>query len=591
MIELVNYPFDNGMILRKRKGIRRELLKGTIINELRVAILGGSTTNELVSVIELFLLKHGFSVSFYESEYNKYYEDAVFENEDLLVFKPDIIYIHTTHHNVTEYPSLGASDDDIETIFDNQVFKFKSIWSSLNKYNCPIIQNNFDLPINRSLGNFDCYDTHGRTYFLNRLNLNFAKEAQENKSLYINDINHLSALIGLQNWYDKNLWFTAKYAVSFDAIPTLANNIVSIISSILGMSKKCLVLDLDNTCWGGVIGDDGLNGIKLGNETAAGEAYMAFQNYVKELKQRGVILAVSSKNDHNIAKEAFTHSDSALVFEDFTSFKANWEPKYLNIEKIASEINIGLDSLVFIDDNAMERNIVESQLPVVAVPNVGNNILDFIDHIEGNAYFETVTLSADDINRNKFYSENKERASQESVFENYQDFLSSLDMKAEIKMFSSIYTERVTQLINKTNQFNLTTKRYKLTEIETIATGSKFIPLYGKLTDKFGDNGLISVVIGEIIDEICIVDTWLMSCRVLKRDMEFAMLHKLVEECNYKNLKKIKGIYKSTSKNQMVSNLFSDFGFKFIEKRVDEAMVWELVIEDYIQKEITITIN
>ena len=263
----------------------------------------------------------------------------------------------------------------------------------------------------------------------------------------------------------------------------------------------------------------------------------------------------------------------------------------MNIEKIANEINIGLDSLVFIDDNVMERNIVESQLPVVAVPNIGNNILDFIDHIEGNAYFETVTLSADDINRNKFYSENKERASQESVFENYQDFLSSLDMKAEIKMFSSIYTERVTQLINKTNQFNLTTKRYKLTEIETIATGSKFIPLYGKLTDKFGDNGLISVVIGEIIDEICIVDTWLMSCRVLKRDMEFAMLHKLVEECNYKNLKKIKGIYKSTSKNQMVSNLFSDFGFKFIEKRVDEAMVWELVIEDYIQKEITITIN
>ena len=591
MIELLNYPFDNSMILRKRKGIRKELLKRNFVNELKVAVLGGSTTNELVNVIELFLLKKGFAVSFYISEYNKYYEDAVFDNEGLLDFQPDVIYIHTTHHNVTEYPSLGDSDKDIETTFDNQILKFKSIWSSLSKYNCPIIQNNFDLPLNRSLGNFDCYDIHGRTYFLNRLNLNFAKEAQENKSLYINDINHLSALIGLQNWHDKNLWFVAKYAISFDAIPTLANNIVSIISSILGLSKKCLILDLDNTCWGGVIGDDGINGIKLGNETAAGEAYMAFQNYVKELKQRGVILAVSSKNDHNIAKEAFTHSDSALVFEDFTSFKANWEPKYLNIEKIANEINIGLDSLVFIDDNPMERNIVESQLPVVAVPNVGSNILNFIDYIERNGYFETVSLSADDINRNKFYSENRERTKQESVFGNYQDFLSSLNMKAEIKMFSSAYTERITQLINKTNQFNLTTKRYKLTKIEAVATSDKFIPLYGKLIDKFGDNGLISVVIGEIEGGNCIIDTWLMSCRVLKRDMEFAMLDKLVQVCKIRNLKKIIGIYKSTSKNQMVSKLFLDFGFKFVEKNVDDAVVWELEIGNYKQKEITITIN
>ena len=591
MIELLNYPFDNNMILRKRKGIRKELLKSNITKELRVAILGGSTTNELVNIIELFLLKQGFSVSFYESEYNKYYEDAIFENETLLNFKPDIIYIHTTHHNVTEYPSLAATDEDIETIFDNQILKFKSIWNSLNKYNCPIIQNNFDLPLNRSLGNLDCYDSHGRSYLLNRLNLNFAREAQKNKSLYINDINHLSALIGLQNWHDKNIWFTAKYAISFEAIPTLANNISGIILSILGKSKKCLVLDLDNTCWGGVIGDDGLNGIKLGNETAAGEAYMVFQSYAKELKQRGVILAVSSKNDHEIAKEAFTHSDSVLVFEDFISFKANWDPKYLNIEKIANEINIGLDSLVFLDDNAMERNIVESQLPAVSVPNIGDNILNFIDYIERNNYFETVSLSGDDIHRNKFYSGNIERVKQESVFDNYEDFLLSLDMKAEIKSFSSIYTERITQLINKTNQFNLTTNRYKLTEIEEVLLNEKFITLYGKLTDKFGDNGLVSVVIGEIIDDICMVDTWLMSCRVLKRDMEFAMFDKLVQECKIRELTKIVGVYKSTSKNNMVSNLYSNLGFKFVEKNVEDAMVWELEIGNYLKKEITIKIN
>lgn len=591
MIKLLDYPFDNALILRKRKAIKNELLQRTYGRELRVAVLGGSTINELVNVIELFLLKQGFLPSFYESEYNKYYEDAVFGNEKLVAFNPEIIYIHTTHENISKYPSFQMNSEEIEIVFENELFKFQSIWNALKRHNCPIIQNNFDLPINRSLGNLDCYDIHGKTYFINRLNHSFAKEAQVNNSLFINDINYLSASIGLQNWFDKNIWFAAKYAISFDAIPTLANNIVNIIASILGLSKKCLVLDLDNTCWGGVIGDDGLNGIKLGNETAAGEAYMAFQNYVKELMQRGVILAVSSKNDYEIAKEAFTHSDSVLSFNDFTSFKANWEPKYLNIEKIAGEINIGLDSLVFVDDNAVERSIVESQLPVVAVPNVGDNILNFIDYIEQNGYFEAISISADDMNRNKFYSDNQERAIEQSVFKNYQDFLFSLNMEAEIKPFQNVYIERITQLINKTNQFNLTTKRYTVTEIESIRTSENHIPLYGKLTDKFGDNGLIAIAIGEITGDKCIIDTWLMSCRVLKRDMEFAMLDILVEECKKRKVSEIVGTYIRTPKNNMVANLYDEFGFETLDGGTDNTTNWKLLVKDYIKKEITIKIK
>lgn len=591
MIELLNYPFNSSMILRKRKAIRNELTKGNLPHNLKVAVLGGSTTNELLKIIELFLLKEGFLVSFYESEYNKYYEDSVFENQALIDFKPDVIYIHTTHHNITEYPSLNANHQEIETIYENEIFKFKSIWNSLKKYNCPIIQNNFDLPLNRSLGSLDNYDPHGQSYLLNRINIDFAKEAQKNKSLHINDINYLSAMTGLQNWHDKNLWFTAKYAISFEAIPLLSNKIVGIILSILGKSKKCLVLDLDNTCWGGVIGDDGLNGIKLGNETAQGEAYKVFQSYIKELKQRGVILSVCSKNNHEIAKEAFTHSDSVLSFDDFSSFKANWEPKYSNIETIANEINIGLDSLVFIDDNAMERNIVESQLPSVSVPNVGDNIIDFIDFIENNNYFETVNLSGDDLSRNKFYSENNERNKQKSTFENYNDFLVSLNMKAEIKPFSDIYIDRITQLINKTNQFNITTKRYRLNEIETISSNDNFISFYGKLSDKFGDNGLISVLIGEVSNKTCTIDTWLMSCRVLKRDMEIAMFDMLIDECKLKNLTKVIGVYKRTKKNNMVSTLFSDLGFNFIKEEHDGSIVWGFDIIDYKQKQTLIKIN
>ncbi len=581
MIELLNYPFNSSMIHRKCSRIRDELLKGVFSDEIKIAVLGGSTTNQLMRIIELFLLKEGFKTSFYESDYNKYYEDAVFENQTLLDFKPDFIYIHTTHHNITEYPSFTSSKEEIKIIFENQKIKFNNIWNSLQKYNCPIIQNNFDLPLNRFLGNLDSYQPCGQTYFLNKLNHFFAKEAQQNNSLYINDINYLSALFGLNNWHNKNIWYTAKYAISYEAIPTLANNIVGIIKSIFGRSKKCLVLDLDNTCWGGVIGDDGLNGIKLGNESAQGEAYLKFQAYIKKLRERGIILAVCSKNNHEIAKEGFTHSDSILKFEDFTSFKANWDPKYLNIENIANEINIGLDSIVFIDDNAVERNIVQSQLPSVSVPEIGNDILNFIDYIERNNYFEIVNLSNDDLNRNKFYKENIIRKKQKAAFENYDEFLESLQMKAEIKPFSKVYLDRITQLINKTNQFNLTTKRYKLIEVEKISKNKMFITLYGKLTDKFGDNGLTSVMFGKITNKTCVIDTWLMSCRVLKRDMEFAMFNKFVEHCSLRSLNKIIGIYKTTEKNNMVSNLFSDLGFEYVEKKSDGSNIWELKIKNY----------
>lgn len=591
MEKLLDYPFDSLLILRKRKAIKRELLQKEFLKEINIAVLGGSTINELVNCIELFLLKQGFKPIFYESEYNKYYEDALFDNFKLSAFKPDLILIHTTYKNISKFPDFGLDHSEIDSLFDNELEKFKSIWTSLKKYDCPIIQNNFDLPINRSLGNLDFYSNYGKTYFLNRLNQSFAIEAQTNSSLYINDINYISACVGLHNWFDKSLWFSAKYAISFEAIPILANNIVNIISSIFGKSKKCLVLDLDNTCWGGIIGDDGINGIKLGNETAEGEAYIDFQKYTKELKNRGILLAVSSKNEHETAKSGFDHSDSVLNFIDFTSFKANWEPKYSNIEIIAKEINIGLDSLVFIDDNAMERNVVESQLPEVHVPNIGNNILNYINHIEANGYFEAINLSEDDMNRNKFYSENQERVKEQSVFKNYQDFLISLEMKAEIKNFSSLYLDRITQLINKTNQFNLTTKRYTVTEIETITLNENIISLYGKLVDKFGDNGLISVVIGLVEEKKCIIDTWLMSCRVLKRDMEFAVLNILVEECKKRNLNEIIGVFKRTPKNNMVVDLYNELGFQLIDDNDINSTKWQLIISDYLKKDITIKIN
>ncbi|NQX40287.1 HAD-superfamily phosphatase, subfamily IIIC/FkbH-like domain-containing protein [Pedobacter steynii] len=580
MITSLTYPFDISIILRKKKAIKRELLLKSPQTAINVAILGGSTTDEMKNILELFLLNNGFLPNFYQSEYNKFYEDAVFDNEELSLFKPDIILIHTSVVNITEYPRFSDNSEDVDQLLRIELRKFKTIWQSLAKYNCAIIQNNFDLPLNRSLGSLDCYDIHGKTFFISKLNLEFSNSAGEIKNLYINDINYLSASIGIKNWFDRNLWHSAKYAISFDSMPLYAHQVASIVKAIVGGPKKCLVLDLDNTCWGGIIGDDGLDGICLGNETAQGESFMYFQNYVKELKERGVILAVCSKNEHDLAKEGFLHPDSVLKFEDFTSFQANWEPKSENIKKIADQINIGLDSLVFIDDNSVEREIVSSQLPVVSVPDAGSDVMNFVDHIEKNAYFEIVSLSNDDVNRNKFYQDNNARLEQESLFRSYDEFLISLGMVAEIKPFSSLYIDRITQLINKTNQFNLTTKRYVIGEIEAISGDENYIKLYGKLTDKFGDNGLITILIGQIIDQACHLDLWLMSCRVLKRNMEFALLDRLVEECQKRGVTEIIGYYYRTPKNNMVAGFYKTMGFELVSTE-GENSVWKLMVNSY----------
>lgn len=581
---MLSYPLDINYILRKKKQIKRSLLsKNVNFLDKKIAVLGGSSTSEVLNIIEIFLLQIGIKPIFYESEYNKYFEDALFGNERLKNFRPDLIYIHTSIVNITAFASLSNNFEEINNIFNIQIEKFKSIWKALERFNCPIIQNNFDFPSDRSLGNLDCYDIHGKTFFINRLNQEFAKHGQEINNFYINDINYLSAYIGLNNWFDRSLWYKAKYALSMQAIPELAFCFSKIVGSIYGKTKKCLILDLDNTCWGGVIGDDGLGEIYIGEDNALSEAYLSFQKYIKELKNRGITLAVCSKNDFNNAKEGFLHPETILKFDDFTSFVANWDPKDVNILKIAKEINIDTNSLVFIDDSAFERSLVKAQVPDVSVPNIGSDICHFINYIDQNGFFEPISISEDDLRRVHYYHLDKKRTQDSLAYEDYDDFLNSLDMKAEIKSFDSIYIDRIAQLTNKTNQFNLTSKRYTVGELKLISNDENYIKIYGKLRDKYGENGLIAISIGRIEKDICHIDLWLMSCRVLSRNMEFAMLDEMVSRCISKGLTKIIGYYFQSSKNKMVSDMYNKFGFSLIEQNGSDS-VWELSLAKYKKK-------
>lgn len=588
-----NYPLDANNLLRKKGSIRRNLMNREDFMEKRIAILGGSTTAEIKDMIELFLLNDGIRPVFYESEYNRYFEEIMFPPTSLKGFKPDLIYIHTSSVNITRYPAVAESGGEIEKLISSEVERFKGLWDRITAdYSCPIIQNNFELPHYRSLGNLDGYDVHGRSCFVAELNLRFSQEARQRQNLHLNDINYLAAWFGLERWYDKIFWYSYKYAMSYEAIPLLANSVAAIAKAIFGKTKKCLVLDLDNTLWGGVIGDDGLTGIRIGKETPEAEAYTEFQHYVKGLKDQGVILAVCSKNDDANAREGFGHPDSVLALTDFSAFRANWEPKHQNIREIARALNIGIDSVAFVDDDPVERDRVRSQEPQVSVPELGNNVAKFIDIVDKTGFFETVSLTLDDLKRSSFYSDNAVRQEMQKSFENYDDYLRSLCMVAEIKPFAPVYFDRITQLINKTNQFNLTTRRYTLDEVKAIAADDRYLTLYGRLQDKFGDNGLVSVMIGGIKKDGLHIDLWLMSCRVLKRGMESAMLDQFVAAAQAGGIKALMGYYYPSAKNRMVSGLFKEMGFQNTVSKDDGQSIWSLDISaGYTSKNVFIGVN
>lgn len=576
-------PFFNAndrlSLALKAREAKRELAEKPDLLDKKVAVLGGSTTTEIIKALELYLLDCGIRPTFYESDYNKFYEEAVFENPRLDEFDPDVIYLHTTSRNIQEFPSIDNAPESISLLTQNTFKRFSSIWDSLGaKYNCAIIQNNFDPIPYRPMGNLDGVDPRGAEVFIRELNTLFAQAAADRPELFIHDINRLAAETGLEAWHDSTSWHAYKCSPGLKAAPILAHSLAATLRALFGKGSKCLVLDLDNTLWGGVIGDDGVDNIRLGRETSEAEAYLTFQAYIKEVKKRGVLLAVCSKNEHDSALEGLNHPDSLLAPEDFTVIMANWEPKHQNILNIAKTLNIGLDSLVFFDDNPAEREIVQAQLPDVAVIDPGRDVSEYSTALDRSRLFEAVSLSTEDLKRNEYYTENAKRVQAESSFKDYGEYLSSLEMSAEIGSFSPQYFNRITQLTNKTNQFNLTTRRYTLPEIEQAATSQKHISLYGRLSDKFGDNGLISVVLCEIEKEKAVVDLWLMSCRVFKREMELAMFDALVLEAAKRGVSVIVGHYARTAKNGIVADLYPSLGFDLVKNLDSEKSVWQYAI-------------
>jgi len=581
----LNYPFDDEMIMQKKKSIRKELLdKDSPFIDKKIAILSGSTIGDVKSVLELFLLDQGIRPVFYEGSYNRFYEEAVFGNAGLEEFQPEIIYIHTSNKNIDVFPCVGDGEAVLAQKLESVYRRYETVWTELKKrYGCPVIQNNFEPLAYRLLGNADAYHKYGKNNFISHLNQKMYEYANANAGFYINDISYLASWYGLEKWSNPSHWYLYKQAMDLNAIPLLCRNISRIVKSLYGKNKKALALDLDNTLWGGVIGDDGVENIRLGEESPEGRAFTAFQRYLKEISTLGITLNACSKNEESLAVEGFSHEGSVLKRDDFISWKVSWTDKNISIAAMAKEINIGLDSIVFVDDNPVEREIVRTRLPEVSVPEIGSPE-EYIKALDQEGYFEITTLSEDDMNRNQSYKAIIQREMLENSIEDYGEFLVSLQMKCYMSPFTEPVIPRITQLINKTNQFNLTTKRLTENEVRNAAEDENVITLAARLCDKFENAGIVTAMIAPVKDGEAVIELWVMSCRVFKRNLEFAIFDELIRECKRKGIKKIKASYLPTKKNLLVKGLYEELGFEKTEES-ETGTVWSYSIpEEYRNK-------
>jgi FkbH-like protein len=546
------------------------------LKPVRVALVATSTIDYLVPLLRLWLALDGFAADVFLAEYDTMTQTVLDPESALYQFRPDVVWLFTGHRDVRTAVSAGSSAAEVEEAVESEVGLLRSLWDAIARTSpAAVIQNNADLPLARVFGNLDGVAPWGRTAVLRRFNLRLADSAATGVTVF--DLDHLAAEFGRARWQDERYWFHGKTPFSLDALGIVAFQGARLIASIKGQAKKCLVLDLDNTLWGGVIGDDGVEGIRLGNG-ASGEAFLAFQDYVLSLKRRGVILAVCSKNDAATARLPFDdHPDMRLRLDDIAVFVANWDNKAVNISGIAETLDIGLDSLVFIDDNPAERELVRRLLPMVTVPELPEDPALYVRAIDSLRLFETVTFSEEDRGRGDMYRENAQRKELRATFSDLGDYLRDLEMVAEVGPFDAISIPRAAQLLNKSNQFHLTTTRYTEAEIRALGESPRHVCRWFQLKDRLGNNGLIAVLIAERRDDDLIIDTWAMSCRVLSRTMEEFIVNTLVGLAREAGAARLVGRYIPTRKNKMVEDLYPRLGFSLLSG-IGDTTEWGLDI-------------
>jgi FkbH-like protein len=548
---------------------------------LRICVAAQTTSDFLTSELVVAGLRFGLVIDVVATEFNQLADVAFgdyFDAEDHRDI--DFTFVGLDYRQLGFRSDLVGNEDGAISEVSSKLSLVRRMVESIRaKTNTACVVQNLVPRSQDWVGSIDATLPGTAKWYVDRFNHGLVSEVGKSGSIVF-DVDHLASEIGYSNWHAPGMWYLAKIGISPQVIPYFAHRLAAILAAARGRSKRVLVLDLDNTLWGGVIGDDGVNGIKVGQGSPTGEAFLDIQNLALLLKSRGIILAACSKNDEAIAKEPFyNHPGMALKFEDFAVFRANWEDKASNIRHIAKLLDLGLESLVFLDDNPAEREIVRRTLPEVSVPEVATDPAEYPRIVAAAGYFENISYSAEDSQRSRMYAENARRSEAMETVADMDSYLASLNMKLKLRPFDPPGRARIVQLVNKSNQFNLTTRRYSEPEIEALEQDSRVITLQASLRDSFGDNGMISVVICRPNGDDWEIDTWLMSCRVLKRRIEEQILQYLLQKAQAAGAKRLLGIYRPTPRNGLVADHYLNLGFEKGPSSDDGTEIWWFDVE------------
>ncbi|MEY8283640.1 HAD-IIIC family phosphatase [Lachnospiraceae bacterium 50-23] len=549
-----------GIIKLARRLKKEQDLSGR--DKVKVAVIGSCSLQYFVMVLRLFLCKYCVGAEILEGEYDGIHMAVFDKQSELYKFQPEAVIVLSDYRDIRAFPPVLSAPEEVDAFVRETMGYFETLWRRLSDIKgCHIFQSNIVIPLERALGNFETNVYYSRRNIYQMLNLELLKNRSDNVTIV--DLEYIASMVGKERWFDNTSYFTSKLGYALDYIGVVCDIFAQQIAVLKGRVRKCLVLDLDNTLWGGVAADEGARGIQVDPGDAVGEAYLAFQKYILDLKSRGVILAVISKNDLESAKGPFEVNQNMLLkYEDFSVFIANWESKAENMELVSRKLNIGIDSLVFFDDNPAEREIIKMYHPEVQVIDVPENVADYVLALEQAHPFEWLNLTEEDLNRSDTYKSNRQREELSMRYEDYQNYLNALEMRGKVQSLEKGGIKRFTQLINKSNQFNLRTQRYSEAQIAEMLSDEEYILLSAVLEDRFSKFGMISCVILKKEGTACFIDTWVMSCRVLKRDVEKLVFHKIIESAQHWGCTEITGEYIETRKNALVKKLFSDLNFE-----------------------------
>jgi FkbH-like protein len=591
---LANHALDENQLNRLAKVIQRARDRDHPLAPLtpfRLGLISNATSHFIVPALMATAARHGIALECIEAEYDQVMQVALAPDSAINQARCDAVLVAVDHRGLP----LNANPGDAsaaQAAVQSALAHLGMIRQGLRSHgNAICILQTLPRPVESVFGSLDLVLPGTPRQLIDDVNRGIALSVAGTEDLLL-DVAHLAETVGLADWHDTTLWNMAKLPFASDFLPLYADHVCRLVAALRGKSRKCLILDLDNTVWGGVIGDDGLDGIVIGQGDATGEAHLQVQRTALTLRDRGVVLAVSSKNTDEIAREPFrSHAEMLLREDHIAVFQANWNDKATNIKAIAEELSLGLDAMVFLDDNPVERGLVRRMLPEVAVPELPDNPALYARTLLAAGYFEAITFSGEDRKRAEFYQDNARRVTLQKQAGDVDAYLASLNIQMTLQPFDDTGRARIAQLINKSNQFNLTTRRYTEAEVAAVQRDPEAFTLQVRLADAFGDNGMVSVVICRREQDDWAIDTWLMSCRVLGRKVEVAVLQELLAQAQARGVRRLVGRYLPTERNKLVEDHYAKLGFTMLSRQSSGESSWALQVDSATTVNLPITVR